>query len=47
MIVNFNSQLGYGLQFAKFVTIGVVVASFHSSGCKLQVPPKYMVVFYN
>jgi hypothetical protein len=34
VIVDFNGQLGYRVQFAKFITIGVVIASFHCSGCK-------------
>ena len=28
MIVNFDGQLGYGMQFAKFITIDVGIASF-------------------
>ncbi len=47
MIVDFNGQLGYRVQFAKFITIGVVIASFHCSGCKVQVPPNFWVVFCN
>ena len=47
MIVNFDGQLGYGMQFAKFITIDVGICKFHSLGCKLQVPQKFKVIFYN
>lgn len=35
MIVSFSNQSGYGVQFVKFVTIGVMIISFHwVSRCK-------------
>lgn len=58
MIVSFNNQSGYGVQFVKFVTIGLMIISFHSvSRCKypqslwwfsiINAPPFFLSFFFS
>jgi len=37
--VKVNLQMDGGVLYVGFVTIGVVIESFHSLGCKMQVLP--------
>ena len=44
---SFNSQLNHGMQFVSFVIIRVVIASFYSLRCNVQVLPYFRVDLYN